>query len=98
MADDDRDLRDAIDPKRLARSQSIVLYSVDEDGHDLPARHYLAVGGDSKHYLHTSPHLHCDCEDFSWHGHRWVCKHLLAALVEENDQRVIKKGEEIGIL
>lgn len=72
------------DQGRLDRAQDIVVVSVDEGLQHLPEHHYMAVGGESHHYLHTKPHLDCDCRDFSV-GFDRLCKHLIAALQYEKD-------------
>lgn len=57
-----------------------------------PAGHgrYRIVGGVNEHWvdLYTSSHPRCDCGDYLWRDR--VCKHILAALMREGNERVIR--------
>jgi hypothetical protein len=50
---------------------------------------YRVYGGREAHWvdLHTPHHPRCDCGDHLWR--EAVCKHILAALLREGDERVI---------
>ena len=50
---------------------------------------YRVYGGRETHWvdLHTPHHPRCDCGDHLWR--EAVCKHILAALLREGDERVI---------
>jgi SWIM zinc finger len=51
---------------------------------------YRIVGGEQDHWvdLYTSSHPRCDCGDYLWRDR--VCKHILAALMREGNERVIR--------
>lgn len=57
--------------------------------HAGPGR-YRIVGGDREHWvdLYTASHPRCDCGDYIWRDR--VCKHILAALMREGNERVIQ--------
>lgn len=78
------DLRAAggVDPARLARSLRL---SARRMG---PGR-YRVVGGREPHWvdLRTRRFPRCDCGDHLWRDR--VCKHILAVLLREGDERVI---------
>ena len=50
---------------------------------------FLVSGGRDKHWvdLHTARHPRCDCGDHLWR--ETICKHILAALLREGNERVI---------
>ena len=73
------------DQGRLDLSKEITIVSVDIEGQPLPESHYMAFGSKVHHYCFTKPHLECDCNDFVWGGEVRLCKHLIAALVKEED-------------
>lgn len=56
--------------------------------HAGPGR-YRISGGESTHWvdLYTSGLPRCDCGDHVWRDQ--VCKHILAALLREGDERVL---------
>jgi hypothetical protein len=56
---------------------------------------YRVSGGDEPHWvdLHTLNQPRCDCGDHIWRES--VCKHILAALLREGDERVLRA---IGVL
>lgn len=51
---------------------------------------YRVVGGDEPHWvdLHSAQHPRCDCGDHLWRDR--ICKHILAALLREGDERVLR--------
>lgn len=51
---------------------------------------YRIVGGDTEHWvdLCNASYPMCDCGDYLWRDR--VCKHILAALMREGDERVIR--------
>lgn len=51
---------------------------------------YRIVGGESEHWvdLYSSAHPRCDCGDYLWRD--IVCKHILAGLMREGDEGVIR--------
>jgi hypothetical protein len=54
---------------------------------------YLVTGGDEPHWVDLYAPLvpRCDCGDHLWRER--VCKHILAAMLREGDERVI---QEVG--
>jgi len=50
---------------------------------------YHVTGGRHDHWvdLYTTSHPRCDCGDHLWRER--ICKHILAALLREGDERVI---------
>lgn len=52
---------------------------------------YLVSGGTEPHWvdLHSRRVPRCDCGDHLWREQ--VCKHILAALLREGDERVIRE-------
>lgn len=50
---------------------------------------YRVTGGDEPHWvdLHTAAQPRCDCGDHLWR--EAVCKHILAAMLREGDERVL---------
>ena len=59
-------------------------------GEPLGEGRYRIEGGESVHWVdlygHTNPH--CDCGDYLWRDR--VCKHILAALMREGNEQVIR--------
>ena len=51
---------------------------------------YRIVGGQTDHWvdLYSSAHPRCDCGDYLWRD--TVCKHILAALMREGNESVIR--------
>jgi hypothetical protein len=74
--------RVAIDPDRLERSLQL---HASRAG---PGR-FRVEGGAHTHWvdLYTSDLPRCDCADHLWREQ--VCKHILAALLREGDERVL---------
>lgn len=50
---------------------------------------YHVTGGRHDHWvdLYTTAHPRCDCGDHLWRDR--ICKHILAAMLREGDERVI---------
>jgi hypothetical protein len=50
---------------------------------------YRVTGGSSVHWvdLYTAAHPRCDCGDHLWR--EAICKHILAALLREGNERVV---------
>ena len=71
-----------VDLERLERSLGLSAQRVG-DGR------YLVTGGRDRHWvdLYTSYHPRCDCGDHLWR--ETICKHILAALLREGNERVI---------
>ena len=71
-----------VDLSRLERSLGL---SVERVGNG----RYLVAGGKDRHWvdLYTSYHPRCDCGDHLWR--ETICKHILAALLREGNERVI---------
>jgi hypothetical protein len=72
-----------VDVARLERSLGL------HAEHAGPGR-YRILGGEHEHWvdLYTSAHPRCDCGDYLWRDR--VCKHILAALMREGNERVIR--------
>jgi len=51
---------------------------------------YRVWGGEEPHWvdLHTTHFPRCDCADHLWRDR--VCKHILAAMLREGDERVLR--------
>ena len=51
---------------------------------------YRIIGVEHEHWvdLYSSSHPRCDCGDYLWRDR--VCKHILAALMREGNERVIQ--------
>lgn len=73
----------------------IKISGTDTLGKILPSYHYLAVGGEEPHYVVTKPFWDCDCGDWTWRT-GFVCKHLLAALIIEQNPVVIGALKAMG--
>jgi hypothetical protein len=73
-----------VDVSRLERSLGLV---VEHAGHG----RYLVTGGRESHWvdLYTARHPRCDCGDHLWR--EAICKHILAALLREGNERVIRE-------
>jgi hypothetical protein len=56
---------------------------------------YRVAGGAHHHWvdLYTTSHPRCDCGDHLWRDR--VCKHILAALLREGDERVLVALREL---
>jgi hypothetical protein len=71
-----------VDPERLERCLGLRVQSAGRG-------RYRVSGGAEPHWvdLHTAQHPRCDCGDHLWR--EAVCKHILAALLREGDERVV---------
>ncbi len=78
----DFDAAGGIDLERLERSLQL-------RGERIGRGRYRVVGGDSDHWvdLYTTSHPRCDCGDHLWRDR--ICKHILAALLREGNERVV---------
>jgi hypothetical protein len=56
---------------------------------------FRVAGGSQLHWvdLYTASHPRCDCGDHLWRDQ--VCKHILAALLREGDERVLLALREL---
>lgn len=79
----DFDAAGGVDLDRLERSLALLGERV---GHG----RYRVTGGHQDHWvdLYSSAHPRCDCGDHLWREQ--VCKHILAALLREGDERVVR--------
>ena len=78
----DFDATGGVDHARLLRSLALLGERV---GHG----RYHFVGGSEPHWvdLYTAAIPRCDCADHLWR--ETICKHILAALIREGNERVI---------
>ena len=78
----DFDAAGGIDLERLERSLQL-------QGERVGRGRYRVVGGDADHWvdLYTTSHPRCDCGDHLWRER--ICKHILAALLREGNERVV---------
>jgi len=72
-----------VEPGRLERSLGLMARREGEG-------RYRVLGGAHEHWvdLYTAAHPRCDCGDHLWR--EAVCKHILAALLREGNERVIR--------
>ncbi|HEY0970314.1 MAG TPA: SWIM zinc finger family protein [Gemmatimonadales bacterium] len=72
-----------IDLERLERSLLL-------EGERVGDGRYRVTGGDQDHWvdLYTTSHPRCDCGDHLWRER--ICKHILAALLREGNERVVR--------
>jgi hypothetical protein len=84
----DFDRAGGVDLDRLERGLALVGERV---GHG----RYRVTGGSQIHWvdLYSSAHPRCDCGDHLWREQ--ICKHILAALLREGDERVVRA---LGVL
>ena len=77
-----------VEPERLERSLGL---RVAPTG---PGR-YRVSGGSEPHWvdLYNAAHPRCDCGDHLWRER--ICKHILAALLREGNERVLRA---VGVL
>ena len=77
-----------VDPARLERSLGLRAQPAGRG-------RYRVSGGTEVHWvdLHHVQHPRCDCGDHLWRER--ICKHILAALLREGDERVLR---EVGSL
>ncbi|MEJ7810161.1 MAG: SWIM zinc finger family protein [Gemmatimonadaceae bacterium] len=71
-----------VDLARLERSLRLTVEKTE------PGR-YAVGGGQEEHWvdLYSAQHPRCDCGDHLWR--ETICKHILAALLREGNERVI---------
>lgn len=79
----DFDAAGGVDLDRLERS-------LDLHGERVGDGRYRVTGGDHVHWvdLSTASHPRCDCGDHLWRDR--ICKHILAALLREGNERVVE--------
>ncbi|HEX3157720.1 MAG TPA: SWIM zinc finger family protein [Gemmatimonadaceae bacterium] len=77
------DAAGGIDLERLERSLLL-------DGERVGDGRYRVTGGSQDHWvdLYTTSHPRCDCGDHLWRER--ICKHILAALLREGNDRVVR--------
>jgi hypothetical protein len=78
----DFDAAGGVDLDRLERS-------IELHGERVGNGRYRITGGTQDHWvdLYTASHPRCDCGDHLWRER--VCKHILAALLREGNERVL---------
>lgn len=78
----DFDAAGGVDLDRLERSLEL-------HGERVADGRYRVTGGDHEHWvdLYTASHPRCDCGDHLWREQ--ICKHILAALLREGNERVV---------
>ena len=78
----DVDAAGGVDLSRLQRSLRL-------RGERVARGRYRVTGGRQDHWvdLYTTSHPRCDCGDHLWRDR--ICKHILAALLREGNERVI---------
>ena len=79
----DFDALGGVDLDRLERGLSL-------DSERIGHGRYRVRGGAQDHWvdLYSTSHPRCDCGDHLWRDQ--VCKHILAALLREGDDRVVR--------
>src|SRR3954468_8692156 len=77
------DAAGGVDLDRLERSLGL-------RGERVGAGRYRITGGTHVHWvdLYTTGHPRCDCGDHLWRER--ICKHILAALLREGNERVVR--------
>jgi len=72
-----------VDIARLERSLAL-------NGNRVSEGRYHFSGGSQEHWvdLYTAHHPRCDCGDHLWRER--ICKHILAALLREGNERVVR--------
>ena len=78
----DFDAAGGVDLDRLERSLELV-------GERIGHGRYRVSGGSQTHWvdLYSTTHPRCDCGDHLWRER--ICKHILAALLREGNDRVV---------
>ena len=78
----DFDAAGGVDLDRLERSLAL-------HGERVEQGRYRVIGEHGDHWvdLYTTSHPRCDCGDHLWRER--ICKHILAALLREGNERVI---------
>lgn len=77
------DLAGGVDTARLERSLAL-------KGSRVGDGRYHFTGGAQEHWvdLYTASYPRCDCGDHLWREQ--ICKHILAALLREGNERVVR--------
>jgi hypothetical protein len=77
-----------VDVNRLERSLAL-------KGSRIGQGIYHFTGGAQEHWvdLYTAQHPRCDCGDHLWRER--ICKHILAALLREGNERVVRALGEV---
>jgi hypothetical protein len=77
------ELAGGVDIARLERSLAL-------KGRRVGEGRYHFTGGAQEHWvdLYSADHPRCDCGDHLWRER--VCKHILAALLREGNERVVR--------
>ena len=72
-----------VDVARLERSLAL-------KGNRVGEGRYYFTGGAQDHWvdLYSTGYPHCDCGDHLWRDR--ICKHILAALIREGNERVVR--------
>lgn len=84
----DLDAAGGIDPDRLTRALSLELERIG------PGQYHIHGGREPQHVDLRSPDIpRCSCGDFAFRDR--VCKHLLRAMIEESDPRVLRATGEL---
>jgi len=80
----DFDAAGGVDLDRLERG---VMLHCDRVGH---GRYRVSGGSAQDHWvdLYSTSHPRCDCGDHLWRDE--ICKHILAALLREGNERVVR--------
>lgn len=78
----DIDAAGGVDLDRLERSLGLA-------GERVGPGRYRVLGGEADHWvdLYGTSHPRCDCGDHLWRDR--ICKHILAALLREGNDRVV---------
>jgi len=84
----DFDRAGGVDVDRLERSLAL-------KGSRIGEGIYHFTGGAQEHWvdLYTAQHPRCDCGDHLWRER--ICKHILAALIREGNERVVQALGEV---
>jgi hypothetical protein len=79
----DFDRAGGVDIARLERSLAL-------RGERVGEGRYHFTGGSQDHWvdLYSAAHPRCDCGDHLWRDQ--ICKHILAALIREGNERVVR--------
>src|SRR3954470_9641553 len=79
----DFEMAGGVDVARLERSLAL-------KGNRVGEGRYHFTGGEQEHWvdLYTAQHPRCDCGDHLWRER--ICKHILAALLREGNERVVR--------
>lgn len=79
----DFEMAGGIDVARLERSLAL-------KGNRIGSGRYYFAGGAQEHWvdLYTAGYPRCDCGDHLWRER--ICKHILAALIREGNERVVQ--------